>query len=250
MPCSPLASGPSASQGALPWNGAYAARVFAACKGPTPTDDSLLTRQPCALPCWQGLTPGQSRLEEVLDVLDQNPLVAGNWREGMKSTAGFSLYWRWAGEPRDVGRSNDFQFDAGGVLQSISVHPNQGVRLGRLVHEYGSPTFVGFAVRQRHAFAFGPPGVNATAIWTGYALEVTWFESTEIPPLPMLYCPSVDRPIDEVTNLREEAAQSVADAYEIQQWSPRSGGVFVAPGATVFAQTDDGVTSNCVEIPR
>src|SRR5512139_744712 len=35
---------------------------------PTPVlshDDSLLTQQPCAFPCWHGITPGESTLDDV-----------------------------------------------------------------------------------------------------------------------------------------------------------------------------------------
>jgi hypothetical protein len=49
---------------------AVAVWAIAACVGcgqPPPLDMSLLTGEPCAPPCWQGLTPGVSTEEEVLE---------------------------------------------------------------------------------------------------------------------------------------------------------------------------------------
>ena len=60
---------------------------------PFPTPDYEWTTRwlkgiPCRLPCWEGVTPGQTRKDEAVDILKRNPIIASvvitdsyDWRD-------------------------------------------------------------------------------------------------------------------------------------------------------------------------
>jgi len=111
------------------------------CGEPPAPDTSLLTGEPCEPPCWQGLTPGQSTLQEVNEFMRTSGFVnpgsvhrsqlhrSGQW-------VGVSIWWR-----STVGggsRSNKFIVE-GGVLDSVTIYPDYVLTLQRLIDRYGPP---------------------------------------------------------------------------------------------------------------
>jgi len=124
---------------------AVAAWVIAACVRcgePPPVDNSLLTGDPCEPPCWQGLKPGESTLEEVNAWMRTSGFVSpptvhrSALHRGGGELVGLSIWWQsnvWG-----AGGSNNFDIH-GGVLDSITIHPHYDVPLGRLINRYGPP---------------------------------------------------------------------------------------------------------------
>ena len=120
--------------------------ICAGCGPPPPLDTSLLTGEPCEPPCWQGLTPGESTLEEVNEWMRTSGFV--NTQSVSRSThtrltrggdevAGVSIWWcSRAGLCR--GRSNRFSTE-GGVLDDITIRPDYPLTLERLFERYGPP---------------------------------------------------------------------------------------------------------------
>jgi hypothetical protein len=52
--------------------------IVIGCNSSTEVDRSFLTKIPCAAPCWYGLTPGVSVLDDVYNVLEQLPFIEKN----------------------------------------------------------------------------------------------------------------------------------------------------------------------------
>ena len=102
---------------------------------------SLLTGEPCEPPCWQGLTPGESTLQEVNEfvrtagfVNPQTLFRSGVSRDGQR--VGVSIEWASAaGRGRGY---NDFIVE-GGVLKHITIYPDYDLTLERLFERYGPP---------------------------------------------------------------------------------------------------------------
>jgi hypothetical protein len=112
------------------------------CGEPPPLDLSLLTGEPCEPPCWQGLTPGVSTHEEVNEFIRTSRFVnpqtlhlSGLHRAGGQRV-GVSISWR---STVGGGRgSNNFTVK-GGVLEGITIYPDYGLTLERLMERYGPP---------------------------------------------------------------------------------------------------------------
>jgi hypothetical protein len=117
---------------------AAAAWVIAACVGcgeSTRLDMSLLTGEPCEPPCWQGLVPGVSTLEEVDQVLTGSEYVAPG-----------SIYKDWYGDilsvlwrPRWQSPADNRFVLRGNVLQHMKMYVEPEVTLGQVVDKWGPP---------------------------------------------------------------------------------------------------------------
>ena len=115
--------------------------ICVGCGEPPPLDMSLLTGDPCVPPCWQGLTPGESTLQEVNEFVRTSGFVnpqtlfrSGVYRGGER--VGLSIEW---GSAAGHGRGyNDFIVD-GGVLKHIAIYPDYDLTLERLFERYSPP---------------------------------------------------------------------------------------------------------------
>ena len=117
------------------------AAISSGCGEPPPLDTSLLTSEPCEPPCWQGLTPGVSTLQEVNEFVRTSGFVnpqtlfrSGVYRGGER--VGLSIEW---GSAAGRGRGyNDFIVESG-VLKYIIIYPDYDLSLERLFERYGPP---------------------------------------------------------------------------------------------------------------
>jgi hypothetical protein len=112
------------------------------CGEPPPLDRSLLTGEPCEPPCWQGLTPGESTLEEVNEFIRTSRFVnprtlhRSDFRRASGQGVGVNIWWR---STVGGGRgSNNFSVE-GGVLKDMTIYPDYDLTLGRLIETYGPP---------------------------------------------------------------------------------------------------------------
>ncbi len=216
--------------------------LLAACVyQPTPTpvpqipDDSLITQSPCAPPCWQGLTPGESTWSEATNFLMNNPLVKGNVEKPYDSAKGYHLWW-WASETQDPLRANDIDSDKNDHITYISLSPNTNITIGEVIQVYGLPTYVtmGFQYPPPDSLIPGPEGVGFDALYTKYGFRVRWLEETQLTARPFSFCPSV------------EAILNTVDYYDPQRLDAEWNQVidYVPPEGALKFEGKDFVTEN------
>jgi len=108
----------------------------------TPVDRSLLTGDPCEPPCWQGLTPGESTLEDVNEFMRTSGFVRPltEHRSALHGGSGQPVELRvsWQSDVWGAKGRNEFIIHDG-VLDSIDICPDHDVTLGRLIKRYGPP---------------------------------------------------------------------------------------------------------------
>jgi hypothetical protein len=113
------------------------------CGEPPPLDTSFLTGDPCEPPCWQGLTPGQSTEDEVLEFIRSSRLVDTRtfYRAKLSrggEVVGASIQWRSTAARSINVHSNEFVVE-GGLLKYVFVYPDYDLTLESLLQRYGSP---------------------------------------------------------------------------------------------------------------
>ena len=151
------------------------AAISSGCGEPPPLDTSLLTGEPCGPPCWQGLTPGESTLEEVNEFLrssqlvDQSSIFRGQVTRGRGEVVGTTIQW-WSTAnmstlPRQLG--NDSVIMAG-VLQYMTIWLDSGVTLQDLLERYGAP-----AKFTAWMEPVDPPHVRVTLFYPRHGFEAT-----------------------------------------------------------------------------
>jgi hypothetical protein len=141
-----------------PW--APVAGVYAPTPLPTvtptpnrPTDESLLTGQPCAPPCWQGLMPGVTSAEEVGVFLENSP-YADDWEREERAGNSTLYLWNWA-PPSDAPFPNQMLV-RDKVLAYITLWPDTLLMVGQVTLVFGVPEKVDLV----------PPEVTGTLTWT------------------------------------------------------------------------------------
>jgi hypothetical protein len=95
-------------------------------------DRSLLTGQPCGPPCWQGLVPGVSTLEEVLAYMKRSYYVGDYYRDGS------IIRWQSTQGGRSYGAWNAFAVE-GDLLMVIRTYLDYDLTLDQLLERYGPP---------------------------------------------------------------------------------------------------------------
>lgn len=228
--------------------------LLAACQGqPSPTpavkDDSLITKIPCAPPCWQGLTPGESTFEEVSDFIQLSPLINGNASEPKYvSTGGSYQAWRWAGESPDSSLANFFDYTSEGVLERIVLRPNIDIMVKDSIQAHGLPTLVTI---NEGLIAESPfrtsSGIEVRAVYIDPPMLLTWAEKMDPAslPEPRIICVSLGVPIDTIEYDTLERAEAIVDLWR-QNALLHPNGVF--EGATVFQMHDNEIQVNCVAL--
>jgi hypothetical protein len=91
-------------------------------------DRGLLYGEPCAPPCWEGITPGVSSKEDVLRILDQ-----------LESDGGIESYTVW--NFRAEGRFGTVYigFDDDEHVDGIRLHPWFDYRVKQVIDQFGEP---------------------------------------------------------------------------------------------------------------
>jgi hypothetical protein len=92
-----------------------------------------LDTEPCAPPCWQNITPGESTLEDV-ERIRSDDLGLG---DACRVSVGRDL-----GVVRCPGF--DVWLDAAGLVENIVLKPSETVTLGEIIDVYGEPASIRF----------------------------------------------------------------------------------------------------------
>lgn len=226
--------------------------LLTACQGrpsPTPTlkDDSLITKIPCAPPCWHGLTPGESTFEDVSDFIQLNPLINGNAsKPKYVSTGGSYQAWRWAGESPDSPQVNFFDYTPEGVLERIVLKPNTDITAKDIIKVYGPPTLITISeVLIAESPIKTSSGIEIDAVYIDPPMLLTWAEKTEPAsvPAPSKICLSLDVPIHTIEYDMLERAEAMVDQWRQNMiLHPKE----IFEGVAVFQMQNNEVQITCV----
>lgn len=149
--------------------------LCAGCGEPPPLDMSLLTGEPCEPPCWQGLTPGVSTEDEVMDLLrtselvDQSSIFRGEVTRGRGEVVGTTIQW-WSTAnvsnlPRQFGNDSVIKE---GLLQHMTIWLDAEVTVQDLMERYGVPdNFTAWLE------PVDPPRVKVTLFYPRYGFQAT-----------------------------------------------------------------------------
>ena len=99
---------------------------------PHGSDDSIITQDPCALPCWQGLTLGVSTRKSVKNFISESDFIP-DWTvdDGPNPN-----YIRWH---RSRNQRGYFRFDENDTLIAIEIYPNYPFSIQKFIELYGEP---------------------------------------------------------------------------------------------------------------
>jgi hypothetical protein len=108
---------------------------------PAHLNDSLFSDDPCRLPCWQGITPGKTRLSEALEILNRLPYVASFEdyikpkivARGEDTRIITSVYYEYDDRLRDG-------YDP--LVTFIELAPSGPFTLGIIQDAYGDPQYI------------------------------------------------------------------------------------------------------------
>jgi len=110
---------------------------------PVSVQTGLLTGEPCAPPCWQGLTPGQSTEQELAVVLDTSEQVDPRSLRQESGGCGQLTYWRnrdpFPSLSTQSGWTTNYACTSHKVLKVVMEYLGYEVRLEQLLENYGPP---------------------------------------------------------------------------------------------------------------
>jgi hypothetical protein len=122
------------------WGCIALAIALSGCACSPEVDVSLMTGDPCAIPCWHNITPGVSDEDTVRDQLENSPFVRkGTLRHDPIEKEGAPLtMFAWRDQEGDFNR---IYFRDGKVLR-IEIGLDYDLTLGQVVDKYGPPEYV------------------------------------------------------------------------------------------------------------
>jgi hypothetical protein len=101
-----------------------------------------LTSQPCAPPCWEGITPGTTHVAEAISTLNWHPLIRniaiGRWpgdHEGL-------IRWDWNGSDRGSGVLGYVQQGEDSIVAWVFIAFSEPFSLTEIRTAYGDPSHV------------------------------------------------------------------------------------------------------------
>ncbi len=114
----------------------------AASTNATLDDHGWLVKQPCAAPCWEGITPGVTTAEDAQKLLQQNASFSDvKFYIPKVSQENSGITWNWRGTNDD----GEADFDGSSVthvITTIRTSLPDPVTLGDVTAAYGYPNYV------------------------------------------------------------------------------------------------------------
>jgi hypothetical protein len=102
-------------------------------------DRSLILHEPCAPPCWQGITPDISTADDALSLLQNSPYIDPNSISTRTEDSEVStIYW----DTAYFERLGKLTIGDGGTVERISVLTDYGITLDQLIATFGTPASV------------------------------------------------------------------------------------------------------------
>jgi hypothetical protein len=173
--------------------------LIAACAPPPPLrddtmliDDSLASSDPCAAPCWNGITPGETRWSEALIILQDDADLA----EPTTRNPGDEIFPdAQVAEFSRNGGSTCCQLISldGEVVSTIFLRLSPTVRIGQVIENHGQPEYVALSPysEQEALVNLIYPAIN-TVVYAYVAGEATGELSADSELIGVLYITSED----------------------------------------------------------
>jgi hypothetical protein len=146
-------------------------------------DDSILTQEPCALPCWYGLTPGITTLDEVNQTIETISFVTSAVEREVRMNGPETFFlWRYGTAYRIPWNGISIRDN---ILHSIKIYPNISFTLQDIISIYGEPA--GFSVRYVGPYVY-PAELTITLYYpqVGLVVEFLVYQGRPSPSYPLL----------------------------------------------------------------
>ncbi len=160
--------------------------IISACINGVPTnisdpdliDQSWLEDKPCKPPCWYGISPGYSSINELLDAipsiifLDSEKFTEKDityWSDTKEELVSGKAVWVYYKEPMNMWAAY-FQFSDQDILNYIRLSPNYHITINEVVEKIGKPD--GFTLSKK-----GPEGrgCDLAVIWLSRKMVIYYF---------------------------------------------------------------------------
>ena len=126
-------------------------------------DDSLITVDPCAPPCWQGIVPYESTRQQAMSSLTELSFVDADTIESQPFSGGEQIFWGSLSTSSDE-HIGAIAVNTDGQVESIFTAVEYQLEIQQLVGVYGEPDIA--YVRP------WPPDIAPP----DYSIELYWFE--------------------------------------------------------------------------
>lgn len=122
--------------------------VFAAACAPAPVlrddnllrDDSLYTGEPCAAPCFYGITPGETTWNEALTIIEDNPEFTNIQRQGpAEDNPALQASWQQGSEASPC---CEIVSQDGNLVTLVFLRTAPNHTLGDLIEVYETPPYL------------------------------------------------------------------------------------------------------------
>jgi protein-disulfide isomerase len=101
-------------------------------------DTSLLNGDPCATPCWRGITPGETSWEDALAILQDDTTLSGVQTQDMQNGSGVQAFWETAaGQACCQMVTQDGQ-----IVDFILLRIAPELTIGEIIEQHGEPTYL------------------------------------------------------------------------------------------------------------
>ncbi len=106
-------------------------------------DESLITGEPCAAPCWQGITPGETLWRDARPIVEDLPGVKDLQIQEQEGQIG--AIWRTNGSDQyccAIVSNSGEAVDESDVVSYIQIRLAPNITLGELIEAQGAPAYV------------------------------------------------------------------------------------------------------------
>lgn len=119
--------------------------VFLAACGPAPQlrndnflrDISFLTDEPCAAPCWRGITPGETAWGAALTIIEDDDTLAELRTEASENSTIIGAVW----SQQDGEGCCQMYTENGEVVDILILQTAPQATLGEVIEKWGDPTY-------------------------------------------------------------------------------------------------------------
>ncbi len=101
-------------------------------------DDSLITDQPCAAPCWRGITPGKTSWNDALTIVQDSTDLDKPDIQNEDNGPGIEASW----QPKDGDQCCQMATLDGQTVSVILLRLAPTITLGKLIDARGEPKYV------------------------------------------------------------------------------------------------------------
>jgi hypothetical protein len=150
-----------------------------------------LAGKPCAPPCWEGITPGKTRLSEAVKLLNWHPQIRDIDIDRSPFTGDVTVRWRWNGSADTVGELRCWQFKPEDrddpFVTRISAPSSASFSLKTLIDGYGEPSYIVPSTGQTMGLPHGGGGGGRpfywfTIVYRNRGFYVSTRKSYDVPP--------------------------------------------------------------------